>query len=172
MSYRESPGERLAEGIEAFTDVVGRTFAWITLALVALMAANVLLSYGFRISSVWAQELEWHLFVPICLIGMVYAARHGEHVRVDVLYGGFRPRTKALIDVFAGLVGLAVCVLMIRYALPYVAQSWRVGEGSANPGGIPYRYVLKAFIPLGFALLALQLVADTLRALGRVRRAP
>ena len=49
-------------------------------------ARNVLLRYGFSLGSIWAQELEWHLMAPICLFGMSYALRHGEHVRVDVLF--------------------------------------------------------------------------------------
>ena len=49
------------------------------------MGGNVLLRYVFNTGSVWSQELEWHLMAPICLFGMSYALRHGEHVRVDVL---------------------------------------------------------------------------------------
>ena len=58
------------------------------------MGANVLLRYGFSLGWIWAQELEWHILVPICLFGMSYALLHGEHVRVDVLFQSFSPRTK------------------------------------------------------------------------------
>ena len=67
--------------------------------LALVMGANVLLRYGFSIGSVWTQELEWHIMVPICLFGMSYALRHGEHVRVDVLFQYFSPRNKHLVDV-------------------------------------------------------------------------
>ena len=50
------------------------------------MGGNVLLRYVFHTGSVWSQELEWHLMAPICLFGMSYALRHGEHVRVDVMF--------------------------------------------------------------------------------------
>ena len=81
--------EKLAGGIDNFIDVVGRITAWSSFALALVMGGNVLLRYGFNTGSVWSQELEWHLMSPICLFGMSYALRHGEHVRVDVLFASF-----------------------------------------------------------------------------------
>ena len=63
----------------------------------------MLLRYGFSIGSIWMQELEWHIMVPICLFGMSYALLHGEHVRVDVLFQYFSPRNKQLVDVITAL---------------------------------------------------------------------
>lgn len=162
---------RAAHAIDEIVDVIGQLSAVAVAALVVVMASNVLLRYGFSLGSVWAQELEWHLLVPISLFGAAYALRHGEHVRVDVLYAGFSARNKALVDVFAGLAGLAISLLVIQLSWRYVGQSFSQGEGSANPGGIPYRYVLKAIIPAGFALLALQFTAETLRSIARLRSA-
>jgi TRAP-type mannitol/chloroaromatic compound transport system permease small subunit len=167
-SSRQTPGAGAlgawAMRIDTFTDVVGRIAAWATFALVLVMAGNVLLRYVFATGSVWAQELEWHLMAPICLFGMSYALRHGEHVKVDVLYGGFKPRTKHFIDLIAALLAVIVSVLIISLSWRYVGQSWAIGEGSANPGGIPYRYLLKALIPLGFAIFAIQCVAEVLHS--------
>ena len=85
--------ERLADGIDDFIDFVGRITAWSSLALALVMGGNVILRYVLHTGSVWSQELEWHLMSPICLFGMSYALRHGEHVRVDVLFATFlRPR--------------------------------------------------------------------------------
>ncbi|MBU8545518.1 MULTISPECIES: TRAP transporter small permease subunit [Roseomonadaceae] len=160
---------RTADVIDNFVDRVGQVSALAVAALVLVMASNVLLRYGFSLGSVWAQELEWHLMSPIALIGAAYALRHGEHVRVDVLYAGYSERNKARVDVLAGVAGMVVCVLVIQLSWRYVLQSWGQDEGSANPGGIPARYILKAFIPAGFALLLLQFVAETLRSLSRLR---
>jgi TRAP-type mannitol/chloroaromatic compound transport system permease small subunit len=160
---------RMADAIDGFVDRVGQLSALAVAALVLVMASNVLLRYGFSLGSVWAQELEWHLMAPIALIGAAYALRHGEHVRVDVLYAGFSERNKARVDVLAGIAGITVCLLVIQLSWRYVLQSWGQDEGSANPGGIPYRYVLKAFIPAGFTLLLLQFIAETLRAFSRLR---
>src|SRR5215212_8641548 len=120
------------------------------------MGGNVLLRYVFNTGTVWSQELEWHLMSPICLFGMSYALRHGEHVRVDVLYASFSERNKQLVQIVTALISIAVCLIIIWLSASYVAYSWNIGEGSANPSGIPARYLLKALIPLGFALMFIQ----------------
>src|SRR4051794_11450044 len=98
------------------------------------MGGNVLLRYGFNTGSGLSQELEWHLMSPICLFGMSYALRHGEHVRVDVLYASFSERTKLIIQIISALLAMAISVIVIWLSFAYVVQSWAVGETSANPG--------------------------------------
>src|SRR3954468_10973058 len=112
-----SSAERLAGGIDSFIDTVGRITAWSSFALAAVMGTNVLLRYGFSTGSVWAQELEWHLMSPICLFGMSYALRHGEHVRVDVLYAGFSQRTKLIIGIISALLAMTISVIVIWLSL-------------------------------------------------------
>ena len=154
---------RLADGIDAFIDFVGRITAWSSFALALVMGGNVLLRYAFNTGTVWSQELEWHLMAPICLFGMSYALRHGEHVRVDVLYDSFSQRTKDAVEVISSLLAMAICLIIIWLSINYVKQSWVIGEGSANPGGIPARYILKSLIPIGFALFFLQSLAQAIR---------
>jgi TRAP-type mannitol/chloroaromatic compound transport system permease small subunit len=155
--------ERLADGIDSFIDVVGRITAWSSFALALVMGGNVLLRYVYHTGSVWSQELEWHLMSPICLFGMSYALRHGEHVRVDVLFASFSPRGKSFVEFISALIAMALSVIVIWLSINYVAQSWSIGEGSANPGGIPARYLLKSLIPIGFALFFLQSLARAIR---------
>lgn len=162
---------RVADAIDVAIDAIGRVVAWTCLALVLVMAGNVLLRYSLATGSVWAQELEWHLMSPIALVGMSYALRHGEHVRVDVLFARFGPRTRAVIDALSAALAVAVALIVIQLSVGYVGQSVAQNEGSANPGGIPYRYLLKALIPIGFALLALQSLAALVRAVARLRAA-
>ncbi len=162
---------RLADAIDAFIDRIGRVTSWLALILALVMGANVLLRYGFSLGWIWTQELEWHLLVPITLIGMSYALRHGEHVRVDVLFQSFSQRGKDFVDVIAALLSMAFCVIVIWLSIPYIAQSWSIGEGSSNPGGIDARYIIKSFIPLGFALLFLQSLAQGIRSALALRSA-
>jgi TRAP-type mannitol/chloroaromatic compound transport system permease small subunit len=163
--------ERLAVGIDNFIDLVGRITAWSSLALALVMGGNVLLRYVFNTGSVWSQELEWSLMSPICLFGMSYALRHGEHVRVDVLYDSFSERNKQLVQIAAALIAMAICAIIVWLSCSYVAYSWNIGEGSANPGGIPARYLLKALIPLGFALFFIQSTAELIHSYYKWRRA-
>jgi TRAP-type mannitol/chloroaromatic compound transport system permease small subunit len=155
---------KLAGGIDAFVDLVGRATSWLALGIALVMGANVLLRYAFSYGFIWAQELEWHIFVPICLFGMSYALLHGEHVRVDVLFASFSPRTKHAIDIVAAFLSMAFCAIVIWLSIPYVYQSWSIGEGTANPGGIEYRYIVKSLIPIGFAILFLQSLSQAIKS--------
>ncbi len=163
--------EDLAGRIDAFIDRVGRVTAWSSFALALVMGGNVVLRYVLHTGSVWSQELEWHLMVPICLFGMSYALRHGEHVRVDVLFANFSQRGKNFVEFLSSLILMAISLVVIWLSLPYVYQAWWIGEGSANPGGIPARYVLKAIIPIGFALMFVQGLGHAIRYYHAWRRA-
>jgi TRAP-type mannitol/chloroaromatic compound transport system permease small subunit len=154
----------LADGIDRITDLVGRATSWLALGLALVMSTNVLLRYGFSIGSIWMQEFEWHIMVPICLFGMSYALLKGEHVRVDVVFQYFSPRNKHLVDVITSILAMVLCALVIRLSIPYVWQSWSIGEGTANPGGIDYRYVVKSLIPIGFALFFAQSLSEAIKS--------
>ena len=138
--------------IEALIDAGGRATLYLTLVMIGLVAVNVLLRYSLSFGSVWSQELEWHLLATIILLGMSYALQRGENVRVDVFYANFTPRAKFVVNLASGVLTLAIALLFIKLSASYVAQSWAIGETSADPGGIPYRWAVKGLIPLGFGL--------------------
>jgi TRAP-type mannitol/chloroaromatic compound transport system permease small subunit len=163
--------EKLAGGIDAFTDLVGRATSWLALGIALVMGANVLFRYAFSIGFIWAQELEWHIFVPICLLGMSYALLHKEHVRVDVVFQYFSERNKHAVDIVAAFISMAFCLIVIWLSIPYVYQSWSIGEGTANPGGIEYRYIVKSLIPIGFAIMFLQSLSEAIKSTLAMRRA-
>lgn len=161
---------RVRARIERFVDIIGAWTSWIALVIVVLMATNVLLRYLFSAGTVWAQELEWHLLVPLILFGMSYALRHGEHVRVDIAYARFSHRARVIVDLVSALLAAAISVLIIWFSLHYVEQSYVIGEQSQDPGGLPYRFLLKGLIPVGFALLLAQSVASALACIDKLRR--
>jgi TRAP-type mannitol/chloroaromatic compound transport system permease small subunit len=165
----DTPG--WVRAIERLVEVIGEATSWIALAIVVLMATNVVLRYFFSIGSVWSQELEWHLLTPLIMFGISYALLHGEHVRVDVLYADFSARNKAVVDFVSALLAIAICVLFIWLSLKYVQQSYVIDEKSSDPGGLTHRWILKALIPAGFALLVLQSLAVAARSLVRIRTA-
>jgi TRAP-type mannitol/chloroaromatic compound transport system permease small subunit len=146
----------VTQRIEALIDGVGRVTLYLALAMIALVASNVLLRYAFSIGSVWAQELEWHLLAAVILLGMSHAMQRGESVRVDVFYADFSPRAKFLVNLVSGLLMVAIALIFIKLSVNYVAQSFAIDETSPDPGGIPYRWAVKGLIPLGFGLLLLQ----------------
>ena len=163
-------GAEARKGIERFIDLTGRATSWLALVIVLLMATNVLLRYLFSYGTVWAQELEWHLLSPLILFGMSYALLHGEHVRVDIIYGQFSPRAKALVDLFSALLTIAISALIIWFSIKYVQQAYVIDEGSPDPGGLPHRYLIKSLIPFGVMLLLLQSIAVALHCSERLRK--
>lgn len=152
----------LERGIVVLIDWMGRVTVWIALAMIALVATNVLLRYAFSLGSVWAQELEWHLLAALILLGMSYALQRGDNVRVDLFYAHFSPAVRRIVDGVSLVLLLAISLYFIKLALAYVGQSYAILEGSPDPGGIPYRWVVKALIPLGYALVALQCLGQLL----------
>ena len=150
---------------EAVVDAIGSVTAWSSLAIVLVMAFNVLLRYAFNTGSIAMQELEWHLMAPIALLGMSYAILKDGHVRVDVVYARRSWRYQETVNAISHLLVLTFAVIMVLLSLPYVEQSFRIGEISPDPGGLTHRFLLKSMIPLGFVLLGIQALAAMLRAI-------
>lgn len=157
--------ERAARTLDVIVEIAGRFGAWCGFALAVVMASNVLMRYLFRTGSVALQELEWHLMAPVSLLCIAYAIKHEGHIRVDVLYARMSERTRQIIELVSCLCALALCVIIVHLSLPYVMQAYEVGERSPDPGGLPYRWIVKSMIPAGFVFLGLQSLAATLRAL-------
>jgi TRAP-type mannitol/chloroaromatic compound transport system permease small subunit len=114
-----TPAEKWPTASIGLVDAVGRITAWSSFALALVMGDNVLLRYGFNTGSVWSQELEWHLMSPICLFGMSYALRHGEHVRVDVLFASYSQRNKYLVEFITALLSMAISLIIIKLSWAY-----------------------------------------------------
>ena len=153
----------ISDALESVIDWTGRTTAWVCLIMVILVAINVILRYLFRIGPVALQELEWHLISPIALIGMSYALRHGDHVRVDIFFARFSKTSQECIDLVVAIVTVIIAIIIFKLSLGFMHQAYVIGEGSPDPGGLPYRFLLRAFIPLGFILLAIQALAQAIR---------
>lgn len=151
--------------IEQLVEALGALARACVLFLVLLVSFDVLMRYLFDFSPVALQELEWYLISPIALLGIAYTLKHRQDVRVDFLYEKFGVRTKAAVDLFSGIATAAIGFYIAHLAFNYTLQSYNMGEGSPDPGGLPHRFLIKAFLPLGFALFGLQGLADSLRAL-------
>jgi TRAP-type mannitol/chloroaromatic compound transport system permease small subunit len=154
-----------ANVLDAIIDRIGRVTGWCSLAIVLVMAYNVLLRYFFRTGSVAMQELEWHLMAPICMLGLSYAILKDGHVQVDILYGRFSKRVQHIIQFVSMVLVVVVTAILLKLCAPYVMQSYRIGEVSPDPGGLTHRWILKSMLPIGFALLLIQSIAAMLRAL-------
>ena len=152
--------------IDVLNEFVGNAVSWLTTVMVLVVCYDVLTRYVLKESSVAVQELEWHLFSIIFLIGAAFTLKHDRHVRVDLFYIKFSPRAKAWVDFLGSLFFLIPFALLVIWASQnFVGNSFHMHETSPDPGGLPARYLLKAAIPAGFVLLLLQGFALAVRSL-------
>ncbi len=157
---------RICIFIDTINMWVGRFVAWITALVVVVVFVDVVMRYLFRTSFVFTQELEWHLFAFIFLIGAGYTLYKDGHVRVDIFYQRLSPKAKAWVNLIGVLLFLIPgCLMIILTSLKFVQSSFIVMEGSPDPGGIPFRWLLKACIPVGFCLVLLQGISMGLKSI-------
>ena len=152
--------------IEAFIEWTGRTVSWLTLAMVLVTFLVVVLRYTFDIGWIALQEATRYMHALVFLTGAAYTLKHNEHVRVDILYQKLSPRGQAWIDCLGHIFILLPVMLFIFWiSWDYIKASWDVLESSRETGGLPGVYLLKSCILLMSALLILQSIALTLRAI-------
>ncbi len=164
---------KAAELVSRLNEIIGRMTAWLVVAMVGLTLYDVVMRYLFRSGSVALQELEWHLFALVILFGTGYTFKHGDHVRIDLFYAGDRvsDRQRLLIDIAGNLFFLLpFATLIIWSSVPFAYDAFMRAEVSPNPGGLSQRWLLKAAIPAGFVLLALQGIADTIKGIIELMR--
>lgn len=162
---------RAITAIESLTESMGRIAAWLILAMVLLTCYDVAMRYFFQQGSIALQELEWHLFALSFLLGAAYTLKHDEHVRVDIIYRSrfVSDKQRALINIFGTLLLLLpFCVLVLITAWPVVENAFYYNESSPDPGGLPYRFILKGSLLLAFGLLSLQGLAEILKNILRI----
>lgn len=152
--------------IDRSNEAVGRAVSWVTLLLVLVVFVDVVMRYLFKTSFVFTQELEWHLFAFIFLIGAGYTLLHDGHVRVDIIYQRLGVKGRAWINLIGVIFFLIPgCYLVISTSWKFVGNSFSMLEGSPDPGGIPYRFIVKGTMTVGYLLLLLQGISMGLHAL-------
>ncbi len=148
---------KLAHWIDTLNDWVGRIVAWATALVVLIVFIDVVMRYLFNTSYVFTQELEWQLFAFIFLIGAGYTLLQDGHVRVDIFYQRLSSKQQAWVN-FIGVIFFLIpgCLMIIITSFNFALTSFNIMEGSPDPGGIPYRWLIKSCIPVGFILVLLQ----------------
>ncbi|RLD22785.1 MAG: C4-dicarboxylate ABC transporter permease [Bacteroidetes bacterium] len=158
--------DRFSNILEQISRWVGERAKWLTTALVILIFVDVVLRYLFSITSAWVIELEWHLFALIFILGAAFTLAEDQHVRVDVFYTRFSPRRKAWVNLVGTILFLIPwCLIVIYTSYHYADNSFAVREISADPGGLPARYVIKFSVTVGFTLLLLQALSLCLKSI-------
>ncbi len=152
--------------VDYVNEKIGYFMSWLTALMVVVVCYDVFTRYLLGKSHVAVQELEWHLFAVIFLIGAAYTLKHDKHVRVDIIYARLSPKARAWIN-FTGYIIFLIpfTILVIWASKNFVYFSFTIKETSPDPGGLPARYILKACIPVGSFLLLLQALSLTFKSL-------
>lgn len=155
---------------------IARGVAWLLLVMVLVGAYNAIgrdwqRRFDVPLTSNGLLELQWYLFGLAFMLGAPYALRSGDHVRVDVIYGGLPARGRHWIDLCGALLFvIPFCLFSIWASLRFVADSWHDFETSSEPGGLP-RWPLKPVVPLAFLLILVQGISEAIKRILLLRGA-
>ncbi len=160
LEHEDKDTQPVAVGIDRFVKGVGHVVMWANVLLITAIVAQVTLRYLLNENYPKLDELQWHFYGLVTMIGISYALVTDSHVRVDILHLQLSRRAQRIIEVL-GILTLVVpfLYLMIDQGWDYFYESWRVDERSASPTGLPARWAFKAIIPVSFVLLALAALA-------------
>jgi TRAP-type mannitol/chloroaromatic compound transport system permease small subunit len=150
----------ICQKLDGFVIKVGKAVSWSNCLLVAAIILNVVLRYVFGRGQVWLEEMQWHLYGLAVMIGLSYSQAVNSPIRVDILHQRFSPRGKAAWEIVGTLLFLLPWVAVLIYmGVDFWTESWRVNEGSDSPLGLPFRWIIKAVIPISFTLLGVTAVS-------------
>ncbi len=153
-------------GLQAFTQLIGKTSRWFSLAMVIVTCLVVILRYLFDYSSIAMQETVMYLHASLFMLGAAYTWQQQGHVRVDVLYHKWPQAIQQRIDLFGTLfLLLPTCLFLIYISWDYVLMAWQYGEKSHEAGGLPFVYLLKTLIIILPSLLIIQAISNVLSSL-------
>ncbi|MCW8195619.1 TRAP transporter small permease subunit [Proteobacteria bacterium 005FR1] len=156
----------LIRPIDLLSEWTGRVIAWLAVLMVAITGIVVVIRRGFGLNSIALQESVIYMHAALFLLGAAFAFKHEAHVRVDIFYRRFGPVARAWINSLGTLIFLfPLCGFMLLSSWGYVQTSWQIGEVSSEPGGLAAVFLLKTLIPIAAITLALQGLAELLRAL-------
>jgi len=161
----------LADRIDRLNTRIGRAAAWLVLAIVLVQFALVVARYAFDLGSIWLTEAVVYGHAGLIMLAAAWTLSAGGHVRVDVFYAQASPRTRAIVDLLGSLLLLLPFMLTLLWlSVPYAARSWAVLERSQESSGLPLVFALKTLIPLFALLMALQGIAQAIRAASALKQ--
>lgn len=161
----EGKSQRAVSILEKIVLGAGSLASCLNLFLVLIIVVQVTCRYFFGRGYIFLEELQWHLYSAAFLIGLSYAVTKDVNVRMNLLFVTYRPKTREWIDVI-GIIFLTFpfVIVIFLHSLDFVKVSWVFGERSEAPFGLPYRWAIKAVIPISCVLLAIAGVARVMRA--------
>lgn len=164
--------EKLEKFFDTLADYIGYVCSFLMIAMMLNIFYDVFMRYLFKNGSIAMQEMEWHLFSVIILLGTSYALKEDAHVRVDILYTKFSEKKKALVNIIGVFIFMIPLALLIATgSVGFVMEAFTFHEISSDPGGLTHRWILKAFIPASFWLLIFMSMGFVIKNINLYRKA-
>lgn len=156
--------------IDSLSLWIGKCFAWLILVLTLGISYEVLVRYVFRAPTTWAFDFSYINYGALFLMAGAYTLSRNGHVRADVLYRFWQPRTQAIMDLTLYIIFFLPAVLAFMYSgYKFAEMSVRFREVSIfSPAGVPV-FPLKTLIPVTGALLFIQGFAEITRCILCIR---
>lgn len=145
-----------ADAINHMILKIGEIVSWVYAILIAVILLQVILRKGFSNGLIVLEELQWHLYAIGIMMGLSYSQVNDSHVRVDILYDRYSPRTRHVIEILGLLFFVFPLLFVVIYhSLDFIHDSYRIMESSVMSSGLPYRYLIKSIIPISLSLLGI-----------------
>ena len=162
--------QRLLLAIDRLSTFVGQAFSWLIVVLTGLICWEVFSRYVFNTPHAWAFDVQIMLYGSLFMMAGAYTLAKNGHVRGDVLYGFFKPRTQASLDLLLYIVFFFPGVIALAYAgYTFAEESWRINEHSSITADGPPIYPFKMIIPLAGIMLLLQGLVEIVRCIVCIR---
>ena len=147
-------------------DFAGILSAILMVFLASLIFYDTTMRYIFSAGSIAMQELEWHIFDIVFLLGISYALKEDSHVRVDIFFERYSDNTKASLEIISMLFLVIPFSVMIAIGgFEMTMQSYIQQEISSDPGGLAYRFIIKFMIVVAFILVIIQAINQIIKSL-------
>jgi len=155
--------------LDRISKYAGTIAAFLVVLLSLLVAYDAAMRYLFSEGSIALQEVEWHLFDVVFLLGLTYALKHDKHVRVDIFFERYSKESRSIVQILSMLILVIPFSLVFLYdSIEMLIQSYLQHEISSDPGGLTHRYVIKGVLVFSFVLLIIQALSEVLKAFGRL----
>lgn len=139
----------ILNSLKTIIDAVGSLCSLLMILMILNVFYDVVMRYFFNDVSIGMQELEWHLFAAMFMFGIGYTLKEDGHVRVDIFYDQLSEKSQAIINILGSLFfALPFTLLILYFGWDYALEAYKMGEGSADPGGLPHRWIIRSVIPV------------------------
>lgn len=155
----------LLKFLDGFSEWSGRIFVWLVIPLAILVVFEVISRRFFNAPHIWSTEVIDFVYGPHFMLAAAYTLLYKAHVRIDVIYEKFSPRTRGILDIITYMVFFfPFCIIVLYQGVIFAHTSWAIGETS-DSAALRIVPLVKTVVPVSIGLLLIQGIATYIRAI-------